>query len=286
MYAECSNQQMETNMRPLGPCLFLIAVSCVPNARAGGEPKPRVDENGFQVHRIESEYQRGATEIKVLLPDRMEPGKRYPALYVLPVEAGAGKQYGNGLVEIKKHDLHNKHGVICVEATFSHLPWYTDHPADAKIRQETYFLKVVLPFIEKHYPVSMVRWLLGFSKSGWGAFSLLLRHPQVFAKAVAWDAPLMMAQPNKYGMADIFGTQENFEKYRLTTLLEKRAKDLGKEPRLAILGYANFREHHVQAHALMKRFEIAHEYRDDKKTPHMWHAGWVADGVKWLATGK
>ena len=36
--------------------------------------------------------------------------------------------------------------------TFSDLPWYADHPTNPLIRQETYFLKVVLPFIEKTYP--------------------------------------------------------------------------------------------------------------------------------------
>ncbi|MSQ94804.1 MAG: hypothetical protein EXR98_09650 [Gemmataceae bacterium] len=267
-------------------CTLVVVASIGPILRADVEPKPRVDAHGFRIHCVMSEYQGGPTEIRVLLPDRMEKGKRYPVMYVLPVEAKDGKQYGNGLVEIKKLDLHNKFGVICVEATFSHLPWYADHPTDAKIRQETYFLKVVLPFIDKHYPVTLVRWLLGFSKSGWGAFSLLLRNPDIFSKAVAWDAPLMMAMPNRFGMGEIFGTQENFEKYRVSKLLEARAKELGKEPRLAILGYSNFHEHHQEAHALMKRLGIAHEYRDEKKSPHTWHSGWVADGVKWLATGK
>ncbi|MBI2803759.1 MAG: hypothetical protein HYX68_02090 [Planctomycetes bacterium] len=241
---------------------------------------------GIRTHRIESEYQAGASEIRVLLPDRMEKGKRYPVLYVLPVDAKNSRRWGDGLAEIKKHNLHNKYHVICVEMRFSHMPWYADHPTDAKIRQEAFFLKVVLPFIEKHYPVSVVRWLLGFSKSGWGAFSLLLRHPDLFAKAVAWDAPLMMAMPNRFGMGEIFGTQANFEKYQLTKLLEMRAKTLGKEPRLAIVGYENFRTQHQQAHTLMKSLGIPHEYRDEKKTPHTWHAGWVADGVKWLATGR
>jgi Putative esterase len=276
-------------MRPSTSC-FLFLFLCSPAiARADVEPKPRVDEHGFLCHRVMSEYQGGVTEIKVLLPDRMEKGKRYPVIFVLPVEAAGGKQYGNGLVEIKKHDLHNKFGVICVEVTFSHLPWYADHPTDAKIRQETHFLKVVLPFLEQHYPVTKGRagrLLLGFSKSGWGAFSLLLRHPDVFAKAAAWDAPLMMAMPNKYGMAGIFGTQENFEKYQLTKLLTASAKELDKEPRLAILGYSNFREHHQQAHELMKRLDIPHEYRDQKKSPHDWHSGWVEGGVTWLMTGK
>jgi hypothetical protein len=134
--------------------------------------------------------------------------------------------------------------------------------------------------------VSMIRWLLGFSKSGWGAFSLLLRHPDVFAKAVAWDAPLMMTKPNNYGMEGVFATQENFEKYQISRLFETRAKTLGKEPRLMLLGYASFRAHHVEAHQLMQRLDIAHEYRDEKKTPHTWHSGWVAPGMKWLATGK
>jgi hypothetical protein len=270
--------------------VLLLALWWMPVlARADVESKPRVDEHGFLCHRVVSEYQADATEIRVLLPDRMEKGKRYRVIYVLPVEAGKGKKFGNGLEEIKKQDLHNKFGVICVELTFSHLPWYADHPTDAKIRQEMYILKIVLPFVEKHYPVVTERGgrlLLGFSKSGWGAFALVLRHPDVFGKAVAWDAPLMMAQPNRFGMGPIFGTQENFEKYRLTKLLEERGKELGKEPRLAILGYGNFQEHHQQAHAWMQRLGIPHEYRDEKTMPHSWHSGWVKDGVRWLATGR
>jgi hypothetical protein len=269
---------------------LLLAFCCAPNlARADVEAKPRVDENGFLCHRVVSEYQGGPTEIKVLLPDKMEKGKRYPVIFVLPVEAGAGKQFGNGLIEIKKHDLHNKFGVICVEVTFSHLPWFADHPTNAKIRQEMHLLKVVIPFLENTYPVSTERsgrLLLGFSKSGWGALSLLLRHPDVFGKAVAWDAPLMMAQPNRFGMGEIFGTQENFEKYRLTSLAKERAKDIAGPPRLALTGYASFREHHQQFHDLLQRLDIPHEYRDEKKGQHNWHSGWVAEGVSWLMTGK
>lgn len=265
--------------------VLTVLIVLIGSARAiGGEVvKPNAD--GVRVHRIVSEHQAGPTEIRVLAPDVMEKGKRYPVVYVLPVEAGQGKVYGDGLAEIKKHNLHNKLGIIFVAPTFSHLPWYADHPTNSKIQQETYFIKVVLPFVEKHYPVSMIRWLLGFSKSGWGAFSLLLRQPEVFAKAVAWDAPVLMTQPNKYGMAEIFGTQANFEKYDIAKQLTARARDLGKEPRLALIGYASFRTHHVEANILMKRLSIAHEYRDDKKTPHTWHSGWVVEAVQWLVLG-
>jgi hypothetical protein len=92
-------------------------------------PAERNDQ-GFLLHRVESALQSGPTSIRVLLPDQIESGRRYPVLYVLPVEAGDGNRYGDGLLECKNHDLHNKHNVICVAPTFSDLPWYADHPSD------------------------------------------------------------------------------------------------------------------------------------------------------------
>jgi S-formylglutathione hydrolase FrmB len=221
----------------------------------------------------------------VLLPDKLEPGKRYPVVFVLPVEAGKENRYGDGLLEIKKHNLHNKLQAIFVAPSFSHLPWYADHPTKADIRQETYFLQVIVPFIEQTYPVQVKasgRLLLGFSKSGWGAFSLLLRHPNMFAKAAAWDAPLMMTRPDRFGTGDIFGTQENFETYQITKLLEAQADKLQKQKRLILLGYGNFRDHHEKVDALMIHLKIAHDYRDGPARKHDWHSGWVGEAVDLL----
>jgi S-formylglutathione hydrolase FrmB len=167
------------------------------------------------------------------------------------------------------------------------VPWYADHPTDAKIRQETYFLEVVIPFVDRAYPTLAKqegRLLVGFSKSGWGAFSLLLRHPLLFGKAVAWDAPLMMQRPDKNlpAMADIFGTQENFEKYRISALLEKRAAKLSEPPRLIHFGYGNYREQHQSAHKLMEELKIPHQYRDGPKREHSWSSGWLRDAVQML----
>src|SRR5262249_38539559 len=126
------------------------------------------------------------------------------------------------------------------------------------------------------------RLLLGFSKSGWGACSLLLRHPDLFGKAAAWDAPLMMAWPARYGAGDIFGTRENFERYQVARLLERHAADIGDRDRLILLGYGNFRDHHRQAHALMTALEIRHVYEDAPQRQHAWESGWVPEAVKRL----
>lgn len=250
-----------------------------------------LDEHGFQVHRVTSEYQAGETLIRVLLPDKFDANERLNVLYLLPVEANTEHRYGDGLVEAKKLDLANQHRLICVAPTFSHLPWYADHPTDKTIRQESYFLKVVVPTVEKLYPALAERdgrLLVGFSKSGYGAWSLLLRHPGLFAKAAAWDAPLMKTEPNQFGMGPIYGTPENFAPYRIDQLLRDRAERLrpkaGEQPtaRLIQLGYGNFRDHHQRAEALLNELQIPHSYADGPKLEHTWHSGWLEEAVRRL----
>ncbi len=248
-------------------------------------------ENGIRIHHVTSEFQAGETQIRVFLPDNCEPGELLPTLYLLPVQANTESRYGDGMVEAQRLGLANKYRLICVAPTFSHLPWYADHPHDATIRQESYFLKVVIPAVEKRYPACPEpcgRLLVGFSKSGYGAWSLLLRHPDCFAKAAAWDAPLMKSLPDQFGMQSIYGSAENFQHYRLDSLLRDRADRLRPqfgnpaESRLIHLGYDNFREHHQRAELLLTELGIPRQFADGPKREHTWHSGWLADAVKRL----
>lgn len=238
------------------------------------------------MHTITCDYQAGQTKLRVLLPRQVEKGRRYPVVYVLPVEALDGRRFGDGLAEIRTLGLHDKHQLLCVYPTFSRIPWYADHPADASIRQESYLLEAVVPFVEAKCPALSEprgRLLLGFSKSGWGAWSLLLRHPDIFGKAAAWDAPLTKDRPDQWGMKGIFGTQENFAKYHVESLLDRAGAKLGPRPRLALLGYGNFRDHHVAIHARLLGLKVPHLYRDGPKRKHHWAGGWLAEAVAFLA---
>ena len=223
--------------------ILIVIILLLTQLRCPAEDKNRieisapVDDGGFQFHTVRSPYQAGTTKIRVLLPDAFDKSQRYRVLYVLPVEALDGQRWGNGLKTIRKAGLHNRHKLVCVAPTFSHLPWYADHPSDPMIRQESYLTRVVLPLVEKNYPVipgRAGRLLVGFSKSGWGAFTLLLRNPEVFAAAAAFDAPLALDRPGPYGSGPIFGSRENFEKYRVESLLKKNAGRLGSSKRLEI----------------------------------------------------
>ena len=112
---------------------------------------------------------------------------------------------------------------------------------------------------------------------------MLLRHPDIFGRAAAWDAPLIETAPNKDGMGEIFATQANFEQYRVETLLRRQASRLGPHPRLVLLGYGNFRQQHVRIHEEMVAWGIPHTYRDGPAREHHWDTGWVSEAVELLA---
>ncbi|MCY3022488.1 MAG: hypothetical protein NTW87_26200 [Planctomycetota bacterium] len=265
--------------------LVLLAMAGLPMA-LGAEftiTENATDADGVRHFTINSPYQSQPTTLRILAPADAGSAEQRRLLFVLPVEAKEEHHYGDGLTEIRKLDLHNKHKLVAVAPSFAQLPWYADHPGDAGIRQESYMLKVVLPAVDQLYPARTARrLLLGFSKSGWGAFGLILRHPELFDAASAWDAPLMKAKPDQFGMGDIFGTQENFEAYQITRLLKEQSKPFQKTKRLALSGYENFRPQVQQAHALMESLGILHDYADGPLRKHMWGSGWVEESVKYL----
>lgn len=254
---------------------------CAKNSAGDHRVDPAtIDEQGVRVHVVESSFQSAPTKIRLLTPREMPSGKRLPVLYLLPVEAGEERRYGDGLAEARRLSLADRYGVICVAPTFSQLPWYADHPTHSRLQQESYLLRVVIPAVDRSYPTvpdASGRRLVGFSKSGWGAFCLLLRHPETFGRAAAWDAPWSMGWPSKYGSQEIFGTAENFSRYRIFSLFEQRAPLLKNDKRLVLAGPGNFRADTEAAHNKLRALGIQHTYLNGPDRKHDWHSGWLAD---------
>jgi enterochelin esterase-like enzyme len=242
------------------------------------------DADGVLTHRVESPRQSAPTDVRVLLPSPLDTMKKYPVVYLLPVEPGRETRYGDSLAVARDLDAANKYQVICVAPSFAALPWYADHPTDVKLAQEAYFIHDIVPFIERTYPTISARRgrrLCGFSKSGWGAWSLLLRHPDTFERAASWDAPLLMDAPGKYGSGPIFGTPENFAHYQITKLLDACANDFKNSSRLILLGYGGFTDHRP-IHEQLEKLGVPHVYQDGPKTPHVWSRAWLEPALEAL----
>jgi hypothetical protein len=137
---------------------------------------------------------------------------------------------------------------------------------------------VIVPFIDKTYPTIAKpegRLLVGFSKSGLGAVSLLLRHPDVFGRAGAWDSPLIMDnRPEFYGSNEFYKAN-----YYLPTLLNNRRKTFQDQPaRIAITGYCipSCQRSNEDFHKLLDKLDVPHYFDNSTRRDHVWHSGWLA----------
>lgn len=247
----------------------------------------RTAENGIIIHTIRSDFQSGINEVAVLTPAVLEPGRRYPVLFVLPVYPGA-KAARTGLEEVRRLNLHERFGLICVGPAFAETPWYADHPSNPLDRQESHLLRAVLPLVEKLYPVRQEtagRLLVGFSKSGWGAFSLLLRHPDIFGRAAAWDAPFLLKRPGPWGTDRCWPTEADFARYKVPQLLDERAGLLRTQPaRLVLLGYGLYRDDDIRVHEQLTALGIPHHWEHGPERKHTWESGWLESAITALVS--
>jgi hypothetical protein len=211
----------------------------------------------------------------------MKAGENYRVLYLLPVNDGIMGEWGSGIVEARRHNIHNRFNVICVSPEYDYTPWFGDHPTEPAQRQESYLLDIVVPLIEERYPVVKAkegRFLLGFSKSGFGAIAIMLRNLDRIGKAAAWDAPLMMNSPlpSEDEMQRVFATQENFDKYCVPTLVEKHLTTLQTgPPRLVLVSNGRDSGEIPDLHKLLDQRGIPHRFKIDEKREHTWTSQWL-----------
>lgn len=249
-------------------------------------------DNDIKSFRIHSPYQSDSTTIRVLLPKKIKAHKRYQVLYILPVKEKDNSKFGDGLLEIKKYDYHNKYNLICVAPEFTFQSWYANHETKPDQQDESHFLKTVIPFVDSTFQTiqnAKGRLLLGFSKSGWGAFTLLLRHPDKFNKAAGWDigiridaGPISENERTKK-IERIFGSVSNFEKYRISSLLRQQGALLGDKARLFYYNSEGIRGlGGAEIHRLMVDLEIPHRYLFEPKRTHRWDSGWIPEAIRFL----
>ena len=258
---------------------MLTAIAlCAWSAIANPEGAP---ETAIIKHEITGPYQPSPVAVEVLAPRTLDPGRAYPVLYILPVEAGTTSRWGSGIVEAARADVANRFGVFCVAPAFAATPWFADHPTDPALRQESHFIKTVLPWVEANYPVEKGRsgrFLLGFSKSGYGAVMLLLRHPELFERAAAWDAPIDKTKPDQFKMIDVFGTEAHFERYAIPNLIRKRAGMLQADERARLILMPNGESGHSM-NAVQRQLAvlgIPHVFEATAALEHHWESGWLA----------
>ena len=240
------------------------------------------DSNGIDTYQVLStDNGYGPQQLRVLKPANPAPGVAHNFLFVLPVETGLGTQFGDGMQTMLGLNAQNQYNLTIIEPTFGSSPWYADNPADANIQYETYLTQDLVPWVQSHLSTSgsEQNWLIGFSKSGYGAQDLILKHPDVFTLAASWDFPASMTSYSAFG-ADSesgYGTDANFQaSYRLTTaFVDARKAPFLNQNRIWIGGYGDYQPDDAAYDALLTSEGIAHSTETPTAMAHRWDSGWV-----------
>lgn len=223
----------------------------------------------------------GPGVLRVLRPAQPAAHAAHNVLIVLPVEEGRGRTYGNGLDTVRALRAHDRYHLTVVEPTFGIEPWYADNPLEAGVRHETFLVHELVPWIRGELPVTGTEsiWLIGFSKSGLAAHSLLLKHPDVFALAACWDFPAAMAAYDAFGRgsAACFGTDASFqENHRLTARFVREHKQPFTQNARMWLGRGPIFGPEVAGYeSLLSTEGVQFAAGSALDSAHRWDGGWV-----------
>jgi glucose/arabinose dehydrogenase/esterase/lipase superfamily enzyme len=252
---------------------------------------PTIDGSGVRSYPVTSVFQGPApTIVRVLEPSAPAPGQPHRILYVLPVESGVtdtSSQYSDGLEELRLLDVHNRFNATLIAPSFQIEPWYGDHATNPERRLESFVVNDLVPFGDTFALPGGTpqRWLIGFSKSATGALSLILRHPHVFSAAAAWDGPAQLTDLSAFpGMVENFGTEANFDRFEIPTLVARNAEAFRQRNRLWISGDQSvWTSHMVALDQQMNQAGVLHTFAANGVRAHGWFSGWLDGAVTSLA---
>lgn len=241
---------------------------------------------------VEGPHQKGPNALEVLLPEDFDGEGRYPVVYLLPVNTGTDGPWGSGIVEAMAGGLHHRHRAIFVAPAFDTVPWYGDNPERPEVRQSSYLLETVVPFVDREFPTVAGpegRQLVGFSKSGLGALSLFLRHPEVFGDVAAFDpSPRPGSRAFRaWGVAESFGRPENFDASDPMLLLGRRRRELRLRGRhiTLLVGGPGCRKGAEMYLARLRELHIPFVAIHASDMAHTWSSGWLPLALAALAPG-
>jgi hypothetical protein len=232
----------------------------------------------------------GPQVLRVLSPSDPAKGVAHNFLFVLPVEAGLGTTYGDGLATVQAANAQNKYNLTVIEPSFAIDPWYANSPGKPNLQYETFMTSELEPWVKAHLATTGHEqiWLIGFSKSGLGAQDLLLKHPSLFTLAASWDFPADMPNYDEFGASEEeeYGTNANYlANYRLTAAFVKAHKTpFTVVDRIWIGGYNRFETGVADYGSLLTSQGMVHTTEKPDLMAHRWDSGWLPLALSALET--
>ena len=259
---------------------------------------PSTNENHVIAYTVSSVWNApSTTPLRVLVPTNpSNVVARF--ILVLPVEPEPQDTYGEGIEVLRTSLAHELYNAVVVEPQFQSYCWYGDNDFDANKQYESFVVQGVVPWMRTNFSRTGNEkiYLLGFSKSGFGAINLLTRNPTVFEGAAAWDFPAAMTDSSEFGASDTFGSQENFTSNYQLSIENMSAREAAFQcsNRIWISGNHSpqsdplgFSTQTLAFDTMLTSLGILHTMDDPAGSvirEHRWDSGWTSNALQWIGS--
>jgi hypothetical protein len=252
---------------------------------------PTRDAEGVEYYPVSSIYEGNQPQtIRVLEPTHPAPGQPHRILFVLPVYIGYSTRislWGDGLETLRLLDVQDRYNLTLIAPSFDYEPWYGDNSSDQTRRAESFIVDDLVRFSNTFAQgQTPQRYIVGFSKSGNAALFLILRHPGIFNGAADWDSPAQLSNINQKGLSSPgalqmnFGTQANFDRYNIPSLLKADGAPFQHQKRLWIgEDHGVFTNQMDELNKEMMAASVAHIWVEGATRAHRWDSGWLQGAV-------
>jgi pimeloyl-ACP methyl ester carboxylesterase len=124
--------------------------------------------------------------------------------------------------------------------------------------------------------------LVGFSKSGLGAWHIARTMPDRVAATIIFDAPVARAELPPWGTKPFYADDEAWQADLPLRNVQAFDAAMPQTHRLVLISGANFHDEMASLSQALSAIGHQHVFLDRRDMKHHWNAGWIEEGLRKL----
>jgi len=191
-------------------CLFAVGIAATPLAARTAPVQQTTSSQSARrsVSTTVTMFSRALgreTTYVVVMPEKLDPARRYPVIYLLHGAYGSYRDWPER-TRLLQYAAGRPFIVVCPDG--GEFGWYADTPSGGRI--ESFIIEDLIADVDSRFPTMAKREgraIAGLSMGGHGALSLAARHPELFCSASSMSGILALENhPGKWHLDERFGS--------------------------------------------------------------------------------
>jgi len=155
---------------------------------------------------------------------------------------------------------------VIYNVKFPRLVWYNEEVCTEAIRQIKQFGKG--PFV-----------LVGFSKSGLGAWNIARRIPELISHTVIFDVPVSRSELPPWGTDPFYRNDEEWQRDLPLKNIKKFKDAVSSRHILIMISGATFHSEMEVLSSELKKTGVKHVFVPHPEMKHSWNSGWIEEFI-------